>query len=191
VFLGDSAMREDPRGENRVYLEATKRCLTPSPGTFSGLLLMRIWRTYLLGCWVALSGSGCATPVTGGIPPSAFQFHVIVNHTGPGAGGWQVAQVNVLLGRISRRNPEGTWCDAEVGLPVANWQGTIWDDEAQDLCAESSNMAARFALRQRAATSAALCEVYRIKMRDLLRAQIPGADVTKFKTPGIQPQRFP
>jgi hypothetical protein len=74
---------------------------------------------------------------------------------------------------------------------VANWQGTIWDEDAQVACAESSNKAARFALRQRAATTAALCDAYRIKMRDLLREVIPGADVTKFKTPGIQPQSFP
>lgn len=81
--------------------------------------------------------------------------------------------------------------DVEVGLPVANWRGTIWEEEAQESCAESSNKAARFALAQRAATSAALCEAYRMKMRDLLRVLIPGADVTKFKTLGIQPQSFP
>ncbi len=139
----------------------------------------------------ALCTSACGSIVAGGIPPSTFQFHSIIPHSEPGTGGWKVAQVNVMLGRISKVNPDGVWCDVEIGAPEVNWKGLVLDSKLQIACAQASDRAARFALRQRAATSAALCTLYRNKMLEIMTKVIPGVDVTKFKTPGIKPQTFP
>lgn len=145
----------------------------------------------VLWCLSVMLLQGCAVSLGGHIPPETFQFHGVVPYTPPGTGGWKVAQVEILLGRISRRNPREVWCDIEVGVPEVNWKGRVHDADAQDACALASDKAARFVLRQREITSAALCAAYRTRMRELLEEPIPGVDVTKFKTPGIRPERFP
>jgi hypothetical protein len=43
--------------------------------------------------------------VGGHIPPSTFQFTNVVPYTGPAGGGWKVAQVLILLSRISPMFP--------------------------------------------------------------------------------------
>lgn len=148
------------------------------------------WRKGLLTCLASILLQGCGA-VFGHIPPETFLFHEVVPYTPPGEGGWKVAQVNVLLGRISRKWPQGAWCDVEVGVPEVNWRGRVYDVDAQEACAEASDKASRFALRQRAATVAALCDAYRTRMRELLKKSLPGAEVTRFRTPSIKPEKFP
>ena len=148
------------------------------------------WSRGLLSCLTVILLQGCGA-VFGHIPPEAFQFHEVVPYTPPGEGGWKVAQVNILLGRISRKWPQGAWCDVEVGVPAVNWRGLVHDEDAQEACAEASDKASRFALRRRMATVAALCEAYRTKMREFLKKSLPGAEVTRFQTQGITPEKFP
>lgn len=84
-------------------------------------------RVFLLGT-MALLLEACATVSGGSIPPSAFEFHDIVPGQGPEAGGWRVAQVNILLSRISRRRPLQAWC-AEIG-GIRQWgrsHGLAWE----------------------------------------------------------------
>ncbi len=149
----------------------------------------RPWSRRLLPCLAVILLQGCGA-VFGHIPPEAFKFHKVVPYTPPGEGGWKVAQVNVLLGRISRKWPQGAWCDVEVGVPEVNWKGLVYDGDAQEACATASDKAARFALRQSMATVAALCEAYRTTMRAHLKESLPGAEVTRFQTPGITPEIF-
>jgi hypothetical protein len=63
----------------------------------------------------------CATIVTGGIPPSAFEFHPTVPAGGDQPAGWKVAQVVIMLGSASTSGPRAVWCDIEVGLPQVNY----------------------------------------------------------------------
>ena len=76
-------------------------------------------------------GSACLACVGGHIPPSTFQFTNIVPYTGPGTGGWKVAQVTVLLNRISRTFPQSAICEVEVGVPEVNVNGLVSDEFAQ------------------------------------------------------------
>jgi hypothetical protein len=147
------------------------------------------WCIMLLA-WVlsAVLLVGCAA--WGGIPPTAFQFHNVVPYEGPGEGGWKVAQVRILLTRVSRTQPLQAWCDVEVGVPEVNHRGRIANVTAQEFATLAADEAARFALQQRVATSEALCEVFRKKMLGLLTRDIPGVKVNRFKEQGIPQTTF-
>lgn len=135
----------------------------------------------------------CATPTpfTGGrIDPSAFHFTNTVPHDGPGTGGWKVAQVNILMARLSTVLPEGVWCDVEVGVPEVNFKGPVSDAYARIESAVAADMAAQSTLQERLPT-AILCGSCREQMRNNLRVPIPGSDVSKFKTAGVPRTRYP
>lgn len=148
--------------------------------------------------WLALLGVlqlACADPTTvGSVPPSTFEFTPVVPYTGPGPGGWKVAQVLVLLGRISRLFPEAATCDIEVGVPEVNWKGVVTDSFAQVSAATASDKAARITFRKRLPT-ALVCDHFRKEMEQILghpkTGLIPGATVTRFKTLGVPRRSFP
>jgi hypothetical protein len=130
----------------------------------------------------------------GHIPPSTFQFTTIVSHTGTGTGGWKVAQVSILLGRLSKVFPQAAVCDIEVGVPVRNKNGLVWDALAQEAAARASDEAARLVLRERIPVALA-CIQFRKHMErilgDLEFGTIPGAKVTGFKEVGVPRTTFP
>ena len=70
-------------------------------------------------------------------------------------------------------------------MPEINYKGRIADVVAQEATAVAADEAARVALQQRVATSAALCEAFRAKMGSLLARSVPGAKVSRFKEQGI------
>jgi hypothetical protein len=140
---------------------------------------------------VCLWLGACATIVTGGISPSAFEFHPTVPTGGWQLGGWKVAQVIILLGSASPSGPRAVWCDIEVGIPQVNFLGPVLDAEAQVACAAASDQASRVVLQQGLEVSALICQRFQAEMEDLISQSIPGVRVTKIQTPGFQPKRFP
>ena len=140
----------------------------------------------------------CTGPlVMGKVPPSTFEFHEVVPRTGAGRGGWKVAQVIVLLDRISPVFPQAATCDVEVGVPSVNLQGQITNSLAQLAAARSADEAARLVFAERQPT-ALMCEDFRVKMGALMideeRAPfVAGARVSRFKPWNIEitPRTFP
>lgn len=130
----------------------------------------------------------------GHIPPTTFQFTNIVPYTPPGAGGWKVAQVVVLLNRISPSFPQSAVCEVEVGVPEVNRLGPVPDDFAQEAAAKAADEAARIVFRERLPT-ALLCRQFREHMESILTdpdfGTIPGAKVNGFREVGIPRKVFP
>jgi hypothetical protein len=130
----------------------------------------------------------------GHIPPSTFQFTTVVPHTGTGTGGWKVAQVSILLGRLSNVFPQAAVCDIEVGVPVRNVNGLVWDALAQQAAARASDEAARIVLRERIPVALA-CVQFRQHMGRILGDRklgtIPGARVGGFQAVGVPRTTFP
>ena len=139
---------------------------------------------------VLLSAVGCTGQriVFGNIPPSTFQFTTVIKHDGtPEPGGWQVAQVVVLLGRLSTMFPRAAFCDVEVGTPIVNrQQGYIPEEMAQVESALAADSAAREMLQARELPTAPICYTFReTMMRYLADPQsgtIAGARVSGFRT---------
>jgi len=130
----------------------------------------------------------------GHIPPSTFQFTNIVPHTGTETGGWKVAQVSILLGRLSKVFPQAAVCDIEVGVPVRNKNGLVWDALAQEAAARASDEAARIVLRERIPVALACIEFRKHMGRilgDRVLGTIPGSTVTGFKEVGVPRTTFP
>jgi len=130
----------------------------------------------------------------GHIPPSTFQFTNIVPYTGPGPGGWKVAQVTVLLSRISRSFPQNAVCEIEVGVPEANVNGRVSDAFAQEAASRAADKAARVVFRERQPT-ALICDQFKKHMQRILTdpqlGLIPGAQVTGFQRVGVPRKTFP
>ncbi len=147
-------------------------------------------RLFLLGTMTFLL-EACATVSGGRIPPSAFEFHDIVSEPGPEAGGWKIAQVNILLSRVSRSRPLQAWCDVEVGVPIINWKRSISNAVAQGRSSEAADAAAQMVLRGPETVSALACQQFRGEMLRFLVRSINGATVTKFVRQGIEPTSFP
>lgn len=108
-----------------------------------------------------------------------------------------MAQVLVLLGRISPRFPEASYCDIEVGVPEVNWRGPISDERAQNVAANAADEAAGQVLTKRLVT-AVLCDQFRQKMQTLMndsqqKDYLPGSTVSKFRPWRIEiiPTTFP
>ncbi|MFY0569257.1 hypothetical protein ACN28E_36285 [Archangium lansingense] len=80
---------------------------------------------------LAALGASQLACVGGHIPPAMFQFQNVVPYTGPGTGGWKVAQVLILLGKISPMFSAAATCDIEVGVPEKNVNGWVLDEVAQ------------------------------------------------------------
>jgi hypothetical protein len=136
--------------------------------------------------------------VFGAIRPSTFQFTTVVEHDGIGAGGWRVAQVIVLLGRLSAVFPRAATGDVEVGVPIVNRRGHVTVEMAQMESAAAADAAARRLLQQHERPTGSLCRLFYEAMASLLgdpdHGRIPGARVTSFRTwPGrrIPRRTFP
>lgn len=131
--------------------------------------------------------------VGGGIAPSQFHFVNVVSEEGPEPGGWKVAQVAILLGRLSSLAPASAVCEVEVQVPQINYQGPVSDAVAQSRAAAAANTAARIVLRERLSLTAVLCMRFRTEMQRILgqAEMIPGARVTAFQTPGVPRTSFP
>ncbi|QRN94343.1 hypothetical protein JRI60_35150 [Archangium violaceum] len=104
--------------------------------------------------WVVLGALQLAC-VGGHIPPSMFQFQNVVPYTPPDGGGWKVAQVLVLLGKISPIFSSTATCDIEVGVPEKNVNGWVLDEFAQVEAAKAADEAARIVLREQLPTALA------------------------------------
>lgn len=136
----------------------------------------------------------CTEPiVAGSIPPSTFQFTNVVPR-GSGAGGWKVAQVVILLGRLSPRYSETAFCEVEVGVPEATQRKPIETTTAQEAASLAADKAARLVLKKRLPTATA-CDQFRTKMESIMKdpkqGDIPGARVTPFITQGLPRTTFP
>ncbi|PTL81966.1 hypothetical protein [Vitiosangium sp. GDMCC 1.1324] len=145
---------------------------------------------------LAILGAAQLACVGGHIPPSMFQFQNVVPYSGDGneTGGWKVAQVLILLSRISPSFPESATCDIEVGVPERNKKGWVLDEFAQTAAAKAADEAARIVLREQLPTALA-CKQFREHMERILTeldvGPIPGAKVTKFRAVGVHPKTFP
>ena len=144
--------------------------------------------------WLAVFSSVQLACAGGHIPPSTFQFTTIVPHTGKEEGGWKVAQVSILLGRLSKVFPQAAVCDIEVGVPVRNVNGLVWDALAQEAAARASDEAARLVLGERIPVALA-CDQFRKHMGRILGhhefGTIPGARVSGFQRVGVPRTTFP
>ena len=143
---------------------------------------------------LAVLGAAQLACAGGHIPPSTFQFTNIVPYTGPGPGGWKVAQVTVMLSRISRTFPQSAICEIEVGVPEVNIKGPVTDAFAQVEAAKAADKAARIVFRKRLPT-ALLCEQFKQHMERILTdptlGTIPGAKITGFRETGVPKKTFP
>jgi hypothetical protein len=143
-----------------------------------------------------LLGASQLACVGGHIPPSMFQFTNVVPYSGPEGeeGGWKVAQVLVLLGKLSPKFSSTATCDIEVGVPERNWKGWVLDEVAQVEAAKAADKAARIVLRKQQPTALA-CDQFRIHMERILTDKgsgtIPGARVTRFKWKDVPRKTFP
>ena len=132
--------------------------------------------------------------VGGHIPPSMFQFTNVVPYTSPNGGGWKVAQVLVLLGKISPMFSATATCDIEVGVPEKYGETWVTNEFAQVEAAKAADQAARRVLREQQPTALA-CIKFREHMQSILTDRvsgpIPGARVTGFQKVGIPRKTFP
>ncbi len=144
--------------------------------------------------FLAVLGAAQLACVGGHIPPSMFQFQNVVPYTPPDGGGWKVAQVLILLNRISPVFPVSATCDIEVGVPERH--GNIWvtNEAAQAAAAKAADEAARIILREHLPTALA-CKQFREHMQALMAdpdfGLVPGARVTGFQRVGVTRKTFP
>ncbi|KFA87077.1 hypothetical protein Q664_50290 [Archangium violaceum Cb vi76] len=105
-----------------------------------------------------------------------------------------MAQVVILLSRISSAFPLTATCDIEVGVPEKNVNGWVLDEFAQIEAAKAADKAARIVLREKIPTALA-CQQFREHMQRILTEKdigpIPGAKVSGFKEVGVPRMTFP
>ncbi len=157
---------------------------------------MVIRRVLAVAVLLAALAAGCGNPVVHGhIPPSTFQFTTVLDHDGPRPGGWQVAQVLVLLGRLGMMFPRAAVCQVQVGVPLVTAKlGVISVEYAQVSSATAADAAARELMEKRAIPTATACSAFRETMQRLLGGRtglIPGARVTRFDTDKVPRRTFP
>jgi hypothetical protein len=154
---------------------------------------MRMRLRGVLFSWVVLGALQLAC-VGGHIPPSMFQFENVVPYTPPAGGGWKVAQVLILLGKISPIFSSTATCEIEVGVPEKNVNGWVLDEFAQVEAAKAADEAARIVLREQLPTALA-CDQFRKHMHSILThpvsGPIPGAQVTGFQRVSVHRKTFP
>jgi hypothetical protein len=143
---------------------------------------------------LALLGATLLACVGGHISPSTFQFQNVVPYSPPKGGGWKVAQVVILLSKLSPVFSETATCDIEVGVPEKNLNGWVLDEFAQVEAAKAADKAARIVLREKIPTALA-CDQFRKHMQLILTepriGPIPGARVSGFKEVGVPRMTFP
>lgn len=154
-----------------------------------------MWQMMMaVSCAFAASAVTACTQVYGSIPPSTFQFKTIVHHQGSKPGGWQVAQVLVLMHRLSPVMPAASVCDVEVGVPLVNYKGPVPTEFAQAQSAIAADGAARHVLKLKL-PSGLLCIRFREGMEVGLdnygRGPVPGARVRRFTETGVPRTQFP
>jgi hypothetical protein len=146
------------------------------------LLLLAVFGACQLAC------------VGGHIPPSMFQFTNVEPYTSPNGGGWKVAQVLILLGKLSPMFSATATCDIEVGVPEKYGETWVTNEFAQVEAAKAADQAARRVLREQQPTALA-CIKFREHMQSILTDRvsgpIPGARVTGFQKVGISRKTFP
>lgn len=134
------------------------------------------------------------TQVHGSLPPSTFKFKTIVPHEGPGRGGWQAAQVIILMHRISVLLPQGAVCEVEVGVPLVNWRGPVSVSFVQQQSAIAADLAARRVMRKKL-PSGLMCiqfrEVMEASMDNRGKGPVPGTRVSTFISKGLPRTTFP
>lgn len=122
--------------------------------------------------------------VFGAVPPSTFQFTTVVTRDEEPSG-WQVAQVVVLLGRLSLMFPRAAMCYVEVGVPLIHHAGPVTVEEAQFKSAAAADAAAHKILKQHEKPTSTICDLFRKTMGKQLGhpryGTIPGAKVTGFR----------
>jgi hypothetical protein len=133
---------------------------------------------------------GCGTSYHGSVPPRIFQFKTVVQHDGHGTGGWKVAQVIIMLARLSEYFPAKSTCSVQVGVPVVNGLGPVSDDLAQVQSSRAAHEAGRDVLAG-SLPSAMMCKRFRELMEVWLKQPIPGAKVTNFTRNDVPRTRFP
>lgn len=144
--------------------------------------------------FLAVLGLAQLACVGGHIPPSIFQFQNVVPYTPPDQGGWKVAQVVVLMGKISPIFSSTSVCEIEVGVPEKNVNGWVTNEFAQAEAAKAADEAARIVLREHQPTALA-CNQFRKHMASILGDRtfgtIPGTQVTGFQRVGVPRTTFP
>lgn len=158
---------------------------------------LRPWRPGLLFVLLSVQAACMGDRVVfGNIPPSTFKFTTVIEENGLEPGGWQVAQVVVLLGRLSTMFPRAATCDVEVGMPLVNHLGYVSVEHARLESALSADRAARKLLKARERPTASICLLFRTTMEKYLRdprfSNIPGAKVSRFSNQWVVPREtFP
>lgn len=145
---------------------------------------------------LATLSTACGGPVVfGHIPPTTFQFTTTVDLKDDEPGGWQIAQVVVLLGRLSNFFPRAAICEVEVGMPImTELIGLITVEYAQISSAMAADRAARELMEKREIPTAPACIAFRRVMQEELRypdGPIPGARVLRFSTDKVPRRTFP
>jgi hypothetical protein len=162
-----------------------------SPALLSTHARLARWSCVVAGIFLA----ACMEPVVlGHIPPTAFHFTSVVPRSGSEAGGWKVAQVVILLGRLAPRYPETALCEIEVGVPEFNKDGVVLDEVAQVKAAQAADVAAARVLKERLPTAMACDELRKTMQRimgDPANGTLPGTRVRSFITPGLPRTTFP
>ena len=129
-------------------------------------------------------------PVPRQCPAIHIPVHTVVEHNGPGPGGWKVAQVVIMLARLSEHFSAQSTCDVEVGVPVVNMRGPVSAPMAQVESSRAAREAGRDVLAGSLPTGA-MCRRFRELMQAVLELPIPGAKVTRFNRTDVPRIRFP
>ncbi|RKH71515.1 hypothetical protein D7X96_08395 [Corallococcus interemptor] len=127
--------------------------------------------------------TGCATStgtvVEGSLQPRHFKFVTIVEHTGPGAGGWRAACVRVPLRRDSG---EVFMCQLGVEVPMQTAkEGPIPIALAQRISSDCANLAAQtvFSAATPVTALGLACEDFRNTFTLALNGAIGGSKVSR------------
>lgn len=157
---------------------------------------MVIRRISFVAVILATISTGCVggPVVYGHIPPTTFEFTTTVEYDGDATGGWQIAQVVVLLGRLAAMFPRAAICQVEVGVPLVNHYGPVPTDLARVASAVAADRAARELMAKREMPTGPACQRFRETMQRLMRppeGQIPGTKVTRFTRHDLPRRTFP
>lgn len=170
----------------------TLHSIVRRPIARTGRTMRRVIITAIL---LGILSTACGPPVVlGNIPPSTFHFTTTIPNKDGHPGGWQIAQVLVLLGRLSNFFPRAAVCQVEVGVPVVNADGFVAVEYAQIASAAAADNAAREIMSKREIPTAPACALFRETMLKWLRppdGPIRGAKVNRFTKSNLPRKSFP
>lgn len=152
--------------------------------------------SFVVAMLLLTAATACGNPVVlGYIPPSTFQFTTVVELSDDEPGGWQIAQLLVLLGRLSAMFPRAAVCQVEVGVPIVNGDiGFISVEFAQHASAAAADTAARDLMEKREIPTISACKAFVETMQKRLRppdGPIRGAKVNRFTRHDLPRRTFP